>query len=378
MTIKYADWLGENTRTVGSGSVTLAGTILGYASFASLGDCQVYYTIVDGQNKESGIGTITGREMSRAPISVMIGEQFIANSAPLNLTGNAQVYGTINAAFFSSLVLNTDAWVVSLPNDLASKYSPTNKPTPADIGAEVSGAAESAVGAHAVLAGAHSISGVSGLQAALDSKQLKIDGAIGYRNIILNGDKRINQRGFSGVWSSISVGDYGYDRWKKVDATNMSQTIEAGDFIPSATYTLSGTGITTQQLTAPASGNWAITVLQTATNIQLEFGSVATPFEKRHIAAELAMCQRYYCVGEGWFQGYGAAGITIQSYTFFKTTMRTNPTVAIAYVGGGFANVSGSAGITNNPDTQGVRIGDTITVLGNGYARYTFTANAEL
>ncbi|HHO0780426.1 TPA: hypothetical protein ACRUFK_000803, partial [Aeromonas hydrophila] len=57
-------------------------------------------------------------------------------------------------------------------------------------------------------------------------------------------------------------------------------------------------------LTAPASGNWSITVPQIARNVQLEVGETATPFEVRNIQQELAMCQRYYWrMGEN-FQFY--------------------------------------------------------------------------
>lgn len=144
-----------------------------------------------------------------------------------------------------------------------------------------------AVSAHEAKQNAHPISGVNGLQAALDAKPS--------RNILINGEvTRINQRGFDGNWGSLAVGAYGYDRWKKQSTTDMSQVIEAGNFIPGEKYRLSGVGVTAATLTAPASGNWAITVPQSARKIQLELGEVATPFEVRNIQQELAMCQRYY------------------------------------------------------------------------------------
>lgn len=116
---------------------------------------------------------------------------------------------------------------------------------------------------------------------------------LGFKNIIINGDMRVNQRAFGGVWSAISDGSYGYDRWKK-SGVNIVQIIESINYKPNTIYTLSGTNITTQQLTSPSSGNWTITVPNTATNVQLEEGSVATTFELRHIAFELELCKRYY------------------------------------------------------------------------------------
>ncbi|HHO0780427.1 TPA: prophage tail fiber N-terminal domain-containing protein, partial [Aeromonas hydrophila] len=106
----------------------------------------------------------------------------------------------------------------------------------ADVGADPAGASASAITAHEAKAAAHPISGVNGLQAALDAKPS--------RNILINGEvTRINQRGFDGNWANLAVGAYGYDRWKKADATNMTQVVEAGNFTPGAKYRLSGVGV---------------------------------------------------------------------------------------------------------------------------------------
>jgi hypothetical protein len=66
------------------------------------------------------------------------------------------------------------------------------------------------------------------------------------------------------------------------------------------------------------------------TGVQLEVGSVATPFERRDYGRELAMCQRYYyritTVNQQF--GVGWNGSTTGSYvmTTFPVTMRTAPT----------------------------------------------------
>jgi hypothetical protein len=90
--------------------------------------------------------------------------------------------------------------------------------------------------------------------------------------------------------------------------------------------TWSDTGFTTAtgqtNLLATLSATWQIT------GVQLEAGSVATPFERRPYGTELALCQRYFTNSwTGFGKWFSTTGCTV--YGRFPITMRTAPTVTI-------------------------------------------------
>jgi hypothetical protein len=156
----------------------------------------------------------------------------------------------------------------------------------------------------------------------------------GFRNKIINGDFRINQRAYTSA-SNLASGSYGFDRWKS-NFTNttltftsapqgQSLTINSGGGIeqvierenmPAGTYILTWTGTATGRVyntgaTPPSYAASPVTVTLDGTanveveftasggtatlqNVQLEAGSVASAFERRPIGTELALCQRYY------------------------------------------------------------------------------------
>jgi hypothetical protein len=96
------------------------------------------------------------------------------------------------------------------------------------------------------------------------------------------------------------------------------------------------------------------------TGVQLEVGSVATPFEHRSYGTELALCQRYF------FQtsmGVPASASYASTFTF-KVTMRAIPTIT-----GGGAGFSLN-GTNDNPNQ--------VLVSQTSFAVQTLSANAEL
>jgi hypothetical protein len=194
------------------------------------------------------------------------------------------------------------------------------------------------------------------------------------RNVLINGNLRINQRGVT--IAAAAVGQYGPDRWKKVDASHMTQIVEDLNVVHGATYTLSGTGVTTQQLTAPASGHWTLPNIPiTATNIQLELGTVATPFERRSYGQELALCQRYYESATFNWQGAVSASSGYIWDVNYKVSKRTTPT--LAYSGGSTSNFGASSAANITTEKFSISANSS-GALANSFNILTWAAAAEL
>lgn len=71
MALVLADRVQETTTTTGTGTVTLAGAVTGYQTFAAVGNANTtYYTIAGGAEWEVGIGTYTssGTTLSRTTV----------------------------------------------------------------------------------------------------------------------------------------------------------------------------------------------------------------------------------------------------------------------------------------------------------------------
>jgi hypothetical protein len=190
--------------------------------------------------------------------------------------------------------------------------------------------------------------------------------AIGTKNIIIDGNFNVNQRGVSGT-VTLAAGAYGHDRWKggasgctytfatvdnvttlTISAGSLIQVVE-GLNLQSGTYTLSFSGTAQGKIGAGSFSSSGVTGTATGgTNLNIEFntgtlslvqlekGSTATSFDYRPYGTELALCMRY-CVnynsananspyfryGLGENEGTTTASQMIQ----FLVPMRTIPTL---------------------------------------------------
>ena len=72
MALVLDDRVQETTTTTGTGTVTLAGAVSGYQSFAAIGNGNTtYYCITDGTNWETGLGTYTSSGTTLARTTVI-------------------------------------------------------------------------------------------------------------------------------------------------------------------------------------------------------------------------------------------------------------------------------------------------------------------
>jgi hypothetical protein len=214
--------------------------------------------------------------------------------------------------------------------------------------------------------------------------------ALSFRNKIINGNFGINQRVYVSGTATSGANQYTLDRWRVVTsgqnltfsasgtgnivtapAGGIEQVIESLN-IEGGTYTLSWTGTATGavngsaisnggQVTLPANTNATIKFSSgTVSQVQLEAGSVATPFENRPIGTELALCQRYYEIMPiihvmfPWSSGTQI----IRASSGFSVTKRAVPTLTMGnkLIGTGTLIVTATT-------TYGV------TYLGNGNAQ---------
>ena len=113
------------------------------------------------------------------------------------------------------------------------------------------------------------------------------------------------------------------------------------------------------------------------TGVQLEEGSVATPFEHRQYGQELALCQRYYQVFKHRIEDDVASNGKIYfGGASFPTQMRATPTATTSYTASGVVD-TGQVHFRyreNYSFIQGIRE----TGSGTAYADITNTFSAEL
>lgn len=184
--------------------------------------------------------------------------------------------------------------------------------------------------------------------------------ALAGRNRIINGEGRVNQRGYVSGTATTGANEYTLDRWRVVTSgqnltftgTNAARTMTApaggveqvieGANIEGGTYVINWTGTATCTVNGVSRAKGASFALTantdatvrftggTFTDVQMELGTTATPYEWLPYSEDLARCQRYYQItnlrsrwdasSAGWVDG--------RRYPL-PVVMRANPSVVL-------------------------------------------------
>lgn len=219
----------------------------------------------------------------------------------------------------------------------------------------------------------------------------------GRRNLIINGNFAINQRVVSGT-VTLAAGVYGHDRWKAgssgctytfaASGVDTTLTISAGSLLQivagenvfGSTFVLSWTGTAQARFNGGTYGSSPLAVAGvtagsnlsiefntgTVGSVQLEPGTIATPFERRLFKTELEECQYYYeksyeygtapgaLTATGGFKtqisGLSSTTHTVTIMLEYAVPKRTTPTVTLySYTSGASGkvrDVTGGADVT--------------------------------
>jgi hypothetical protein len=112
------------------------------------------------------------------------------------------------------------------------------------------------------------------------------------------------------------------------------------------------------------------------TGVQLEAGSVASPFERRDYGRELMMCQRYFwaAVNNNFVSGYNGGGGIVYADVPNPVSMRATPTVTLS----SFSNSNAANAAINDAGVLRTRVSSVITTTGAGFSTFQMASSAEL
>ncbi len=120
---RVGNWVGELTATTGTGNIELGGALNGFTTFSSMGDGEVYYALVEGNDREAGKGTLIGTVLQRTDIysTLVDGVYNEVDPQPIELEGLANIFCTFNERAFREL--NQTALTVSYDNSVSGASS---------------------------------------------------------------------------------------------------------------------------------------------------------------------------------------------------------------------------------------------------------------
>lgn len=219
----------------------------------------------------------------------------------------------------------------------------------------------------------------AGVQFA-DGSSLSSGSQLGIRNFLINGNYNINQRAYVSGTATVAANQYTLDRWRVItlgqshvfatsgngnsvtapaggieqiiEGANIGVTAGVINWVGTATCTVDGIAKTKgQAITLVPGTNCSVKLFGgTASQVQLEAGTVPTPFEYRFVGFERQLCQRYYC------EVLGVAATAINTggifpFGFWPVNMRVTPTLTTSNTAATFGILLASGWYQNANDS---------------------------
>lgn len=340
MSLVFKDRVCETSTTTGTGTYTLAGAKAGYIAFsaACANADTVYYCATNGTSFEVGLGTwATGGTLARTtiiatsagdtnPINWTAGTRDVFLTAPASVISN--VVTTLGALSGRNRIINGDMSIDQRNGGSAQTFTAgadwaycVDRWVAAAGGANVNGQRVAGAGAGKYnyrFTGAASVSGITFAQRIEDANIYDLAGTTVTLSAFL-ADSLLTTVSWSAAYANT--------------ANNFSGTtaIASGTFTVNSTLTRYSANISlpsgaqngvviTFSVGAQTSGTFTIG------DVQLEAGTIATPFERRLYGAELSLCQRYF-QRHGQLTGCSASATAVNVWGQLSTPMRTDPEV---------------------------------------------------
>lgn len=245
-----------------------------------------------------------------------------------------------------------------------------------------------------------------------------VQGAIECRNKVLNGDFRINQRGYVSGTATTAANQFAFDGWfiagagQNVSFTASGNgnlvTVPSGGFchvirgadIDGGIHTVSWSGTATCTVNGAAVANGGQTAaLAAGANVVLKFasgtlgkvmfekGKVATPFTQRPLALEMQRCKERYQIlkmkNYTAFMGSAFGSASAVAVVRLPVAMLSAPSVVLPQAGGNPGQFFFSTPTGDSPGSAGAhavanQTVDGFYILATGYTGTNWAAGSAL
>jgi hypothetical protein len=142
----------------------------------------------------------------------------------------------------------------------------------------------------------------------------------------------------------------------------------------SVAYVTNGAATVNQTNLFTANGNY-----HRLTDVQLEVGIVATPFERKSFSLELQQCQRYFQYARYYFEyAMGAVGNLAGPFIPFPVPFRAQPSFTQLTTSGSNNTINAPGAVSTGAYYYAYYVGYTSSTVGYGYRDVTYAVSAEI